>query len=274
MKSKFINFLADLKKRPKKQKLKFVISRILIFLNINKFVNIQRDGYILSYSTNNIASEMFIQGRKFYNAEEKFINSFLRTDSVFIDVGANIGNISLAASTIISDGEIHAIEANFNTFRQLNRNVHINMREHRISTYNLAILDKPGTALISDSFADDQNKIIDNTHDSSLLEVESTSLDVLLKKIHKVDFIKIDIEGCELDCLKGSVETLSKTKYVYFEVWDKLTNRYGHKGKDVITFLNINGFKVYEVINFKVGKECIKKEFPEICMCFAISQNL
>ena len=66
---------------------RYLLSRIILRLGINKFLKIQRNGYAIRFSENNIASEMFIQGKKFYRDEEEFIISLLKDSSIFIDIG-------------------------------------------------------------------------------------------------------------------------------------------------------------------------------------------
>ena len=52
---------------------------------------------------------------------------------------------------------------------------------------------------------------------SETVDVEITTLDILFKN-DPVDFLSIDVQGYELEVLKGGVETLKHVDYVYCEI--------------------------------------------------------
>jgi len=253
-----------------KNKFKYILSRILIKLKLGKFYKIKRDRYFVRFSENNVASEMFIQGQKFYQDEEQFIVSLLKENSVFIDIGANIGNLSLAASNIIKDGEIYAIEAQPKTYQALIQNIKDNSRN--IKAFNLAVSNKPGKVYMTDLHADDCNFVSQEGSENNI-SVQSDTIDSLLEKHNGlIDLIKIDVEGYELMALEGAQSTLTKTKYVYFELWDELTARFGYDGSKVVDFFSMNGFEIFNLENFKISSKLQKREFPEISEYLAVNK--
>ncbi len=52
--------------------------------------------------------------------------------------------------------------------------------------------------------------------------------------------IKIDVEGFELNVLRGAVDTLKRTKYLMIEIRDE--NR-----RDVFSFLRHKGFRLWDI---------------------------
>ena len=58
-----------------------------------------------------------------------------------------------------------------------------------------------------------------------------------------VDVIKIDVEGYEMEVLKGALETLKTTKYLMIEL-NNNTKKYGSNNIDVENYLKELGFKV------------------------------
>jgi len=67
------------------------------------------------------------------------------------------------------------------------------------------------------------------TSDSGDFTVESVALDELLEKnfVERVDFIKLDVEGSELEALEGGIETIKRFK-------PKMAISVYHKPRDII----------------------------------------
>jgi FkbM family methyltransferase len=77
-------------------------------------------------------------------------------------------------------------------------------------------------------------------------------LDTLVKekKIVNPDLIKIDVQGSELDILKGGMKTIKKCKHLIIETQEVDYNVGGSKKEEVFTYLKENNFKfVCEISN-------------------------
>ena len=65
----------------------------------------------------------------------------------------------------------------------------------------------------------------------------------LMKKLNKIDLLKIDTEGHEMYVLKGCKKTLKFINFIYFEHhYDDMLDK-GYTFSDINEFLKINGFK-------------------------------
>ena len=143
-----------------------------------------------------------------------WINSFDNNDT-FLDIGANIGLYSMMAATR-GLSRVYAVEPNPYTFSVLARNVAENQfgsrivplnfamaRTSSIVSFNLSGLDA-GTAL---------NEIVFKQEDINNMSiiVPSFSLDefVHIQGISEINHIKIDVDGLELEILRGADKTLS-----------------------------------------------------------------
>lgn len=95
------------------------------------------------------------------------------------------------------------------------------------------------------------------------MKVPITTLDsyVNKKRVKKLDFIKVDIEGGELDFLKGGVATISKFKpTIMAEVHDLRTKQWGYRAFDIYNFLKQLGYNWYEIREGGILKEISFKE--------------
>ena len=62
-------------------------------------------------------------------------------------------------------------------------------------------------------------------------------------KILDIDLIKIDVEGYEMEVLKGAKQTLKKCQYIMIEL-NNNTKKYGSSNREIEKYLSQQGFKV------------------------------
>ena len=143
----------------------------------------------------------------------RWIESMAPSD-VLVDVGANIGFFSMLAATH-DVSKIYAIEPNPFSFDALCKNIIKNDLQDVIVPINLAVsndLKRIQFTLSGTSVGSIENHINLGAERSKFhLELIAMSLDFLYsrKLISKVTHIKIDIDGLEMDVLKGSKGLLS-----------------------------------------------------------------
>ncbi len=155
----------------------------------------------------------------------------------FIDVGAHVGRYSImAAKRIGSLGRVIAIEAHPETFELLNKNIKLNGLAN-VTTINAVATSEKGKVKLflpgQDSGLTVYNTIMINRAKptENFLEVEANTLDNILSEysMHRVNYLKIDVEGAELEVLKGAVNTLSSNK-------------------DITLVVEVHGTEIYQAI--------------------------
>ena len=146
--------------------------------------------------------------------------SWMKADTVFYDLGANVGYYAFIANLYISRGKIYSFEpmpANIDTFKK-----HLQLNEKRLINKSIQLLpyavsDKEKEVIFSNNDA----TIEGNTYVNSVLHTDSSkdlrvkcfSVDGLIESGYlKPDIIKIDVEGAEYDVLRGAERTLLKYK--------------------------------------------------------------
>ena len=96
------------------------------------------------------------------------------------------------------------------------------------------------------------------------IEVEMKKLDEVIPEKTKIDFIKIDVEGAELNVLKGGVALLKKSKpYVIFEFGLGASDFYNSNPKELFSLLvNDIGLEISTLQNWLTKKGNLsEKEF-------------
>jgi len=153
-----------------------------------------------------------------------FSRQFINTNDLVFDVGANVGNRSKLFLNL--KAKVCAYEPQKELCKHLNAYL---KRNKSINILNLGLGEKEGTQTIKICAGDAHvlssmsQRWIDNTIKSGRFKdyqwnksetVNVSTLDLQIQKFGLPNFIKIDVEGYELEVLKG----LSKpTKYISFE---------------------------------------------------------
>ena len=220
---------------------RFVASRIFRATGICRWMKIRRDGYQLKFFPSAFSASLWTD-KSDVPDDERFLKGFLRPGQVVVDVGANIGTHSIVSAIQVgATGRVYAVEAHPVTARFLRENIRLNELDLIVKVMNVAVGETSGEAMFSDQRSDDQNCILPKS--TGGISVRVAPLDSLIAA-GPIDLIKIDVEGFELMVLRGALATLSRTRAIYFEAWDRHFTRYGYCFAELWDLLNSQGFKV------------------------------
>lgn len=205
------------------------------------------EGLQLDLVLGNDLSRCMYVGGSFEPNEFFFLRESLSKGNVFIDVGANEGFYTVYAARCVGpNGKVVAIEPSPREYTRLQRNVAINGLSNVILVKS-ALGARQGSAVlhVADSEHNGQNTLGDFGHAGITavehLEVEITTLDSLLENLAlaRVDVIKMDVEGSELEVLKGAVVTLQRHRpTLLIEVFDAALRSQGASGEQLLSLLN------------------------------------
>ena len=192
------------------------------------------------------------------NGEHLIIRSLIRPGNVVVDAGANVGDWSREVLTTAPGVQLHAFEPAPDTFAALQRNlVGSNASLHCMALADRAgettlfrYADQPQFAGMNSCYRRPEVEQRLNLH-STATPVASQTLDSFVAQhgFTRIDFLKIDTEGSELDVLHGAAESLAagRIKLIQFE--------YGGTYRDAsITlrqaydFLARFGYKIFRII--------------------------
>ncbi len=212
-------------------KLQSITERIVRNLTINIFgVN-----YVLPDSEGLLVLSPYFEKQVFDHLRPK-------NGDVFLDIGAHVGKYALqVAKAIRKDGLVIAIEPDPRNYRLLRKNIQINKLNNVIALNIAAWNDnKPLKLFIGKN---SQHSSIKRNEGLGWITVEGKCLDDILTKynIRHVDWIKIDVEGAELEVLKGLINTLKRMNpKIIIEVMDE------NKEK-VFAYLRSFGYEIMHI---------------------------
>jgi FkbM family methyltransferase len=144
----------------------------------------------------------------------KWLDENMKASDVLYDIGANVGAYSLYAAQVHGT-RVMAFEPSPSTFHVLLENIHLNRLGDKIKPFNIPLsssteLKEFKYATLSSGAASHAG--LEASEGGSYIgqPVFTLSLDdlVLKYKVERPTFMKIDVDGHELDILKGAREIL------------------------------------------------------------------
>lgn len=215
---------------------------------------------------------------EFSEAECCLFRELVPEGSVVVDVGANIGCHTVMLSKLTGpSGKVIAIEAQRRVFNVLCANLALNDIENTVCHHMGAGRNQRTAYLPVPDFSDEENIGgigIHSSHEGNPAEeVQIRPLDDLM--LDDVHFLKIDVEGMELDVLLGAEKTIKACRPIIYvendrkEKSERLINQLFELGYDVWwhlplfynpdNFLN-NADNVFESKLVSVNLLCLPKE--------------
>jgi FkbM family methyltransferase len=146
----------------------------------------------------------------------RFVRSRVRPGDVCLDVGANLGQVTVHLGSLVgSAGRVLSFEPLPHVRERLTSHVAANGLGSVVEVLALALCDRSGTATFHFAERGAANQGMGSLvmeHESLALacEVETKRLDdfVAERRLSRIDWIKVDIQGAEPLFLEGARETL------------------------------------------------------------------
>jgi FkbM family methyltransferase len=136
---------------------------------------------------------------------------------VVVDVGAHIGFYAMVAAKLMGEsGTVHAVEPADENLEFLRKNINLNGFE-RVEIHPVAAGNICARRVFHITGSSDSHGFYTHPNTGTLqtIAVTQVPLDQLVKG--KVDLIKIDVEGAEMEVLDGMNEILCQNKYL--QLW-------------------------------------------------------
>ncbi|HBT93791.1 MAG TPA: hypothetical protein DEB23_05980, partial [Chitinophagaceae bacterium] len=185
-----------------------------------------------------------------------FIHYYLRKNSIVFDIGANMGFYTIWISRSIDElGQIHSFEPDTKNFKRLSQNISINQFKGQFHTNNVAVSKQNGKMKMTIGF-DGENHLVPSNFGGNSSIINVVCLDDYCNQhnINRIDFVKIDVEGFELDVLKGGIYLLTQKNVdvIQLEINRALINS-GTTPIEIISFVEQNGY-TFCTYDFKSNK--------------------
>jgi FkbM family methyltransferase len=177
-------------------------------------------------------------------ADMGYLLHALRSDELFIDVGANVGAYTILACAAIG-ARGYAFEPVPSTYQRLLANMRLNHLDARVTCLNRGV--GAGTGQIEfTGDADTTNHVVaPGERCAQAVSVELTSLDCALEG-EQPSMLKIDVEGYETQVLQGAEQTLKRsTLHSIIIELNGSGSRYGFDESQITVQLCDHGFRPY-----------------------------
>lgn len=192
----------------------------------------------------------FISGGRYEEDNLAVLRSFVRCDTVFLDVGANLGFFSLQVAPRAPFGRVHAFEPHPDLVRLMRASAYLNgltqlSGEGRIAIHEFGLSDRDEELMFS--YPDDHlgGGGVGAGRGARSMKAPVRRLDTLMGADFVCDLIKMDVEGHEPHVFSGMLETLSRSRDVKV-LFEKLEANVGFEPALEKTLRSL-GFSLYGV---------------------------
>lgn len=208
--------------------------------------------------------------------ELKLLRKLLRPDMVMADVGANQGEYTIFAASKLSQGQVLAFEPVPAIYANLAQNIRLNGFRN-VLPFNYGLFDHDDTLPMYTSedtvihggfneglasvFASDYRK-------DSVAELQFRVFDAIFPQLGlgRLDIMKIDVEGAELQVLRGARQTLLRHHpRLIIEVNAPAFAAAGYGVHDLLTFLHELNYSLAVIDHRGNTTPALAADLPPLC---------
>lgn len=192
----------------------------------------------------------------------------LRSGDVFVDVGANIGLMSFFCSELVGPGgKIIAVEPTQRFFDDLQNGITKNKFKNLVPL-KIGLGSAPGMVPIYHNSVCPSLIQTDSSDPSEIIEIRTLDSTIESLEISKVKLIKIDVEGFELEVVKGGQKLFSSENApivcIEFVRDQQMITENGQTALDFLKKINRYKFFQLEKSSDTIGKLTEVRDFKEL----------
>lgn len=182
-----------------------------------------RDLYYVDEVNDYIKNYIIKQGSNFEEHFQELFKKHVKPGSIALDIGGHIGTHSLYLSRIVGDkGQVHVFEPQKKIFCELVINMHLNNCANVKSYHNALGAEEKWIEMFipEEEWTKNYSNVLNEGHGTVTEISENTNGDraKMLKldnfNFNNLSFIKMDVEGFEMEVIKGGLETIKRNKPV------------------------------------------------------------
>jgi FkbM family methyltransferase len=180
----------------------------------------------------------------------KYICPKIAQGMTVIDVGADIGYYTLLfAKRVGRDGRVIAFEPIPSAREKLEHNVRLNGYTN-VKICDFALFSSNGQAILEGPFQISRINPAKTTSEKKDIQIQTKIFDECVSKlkVQRIDLVKIDVEGAELDVLRGMEQSLEKYHpLLLIELHTKHLSHFNYGPEDLLRFLEVLNYRVHPV---------------------------
>jgi FkbM family methyltransferase len=205
--------------------------------------------------------DRFLQDGNYEIDEQEFCIRYLKPGMTVFDAGANYGTYAVLFCKLAGDENVHVFEPESRVYRRLRQNLCLN-DFHAVHVNKLAVYSKSVSDIRLNTFPKERHgwstlgkpAIAEGGEFVRLTGSESVAAVSLADYcrehgIQRVDFLKLDIEGAELDALEGAAPLLAaaKIRCILFEVSRPMVEGMNRDPLAIFRILRGHGYRIYSI---------------------------
>ncbi|MEO8886364.1 MAG: FkbM family methyltransferase [Mucilaginibacter sp.] len=245
----FEKFLYCFVENAKVDELKYKLVPMPHLYKSSDFRLVTRNGVKLKLWINDLVDWFTFWG--FYDASISFLLQHIDEGFTIIDIGTNKGIVALnMGKKAGKKGRVIGFEPNKIAYNCCLENIQLN-NFGNIEILNNALGDKKEQLFLSEPDLNNSGgNFVTTTQNSNTVDVLVLDSVVESKSLPKIDLIKIDVEGFELNVLKGGFNTIEKYKPALFvELVNSNLLRNQTSAKELVELLIKLGYRVTNSIS-------------------------
>ena len=179
--------------------------------NDDKIYKVGKSVFYLPEAETDCIQRSMLGGSYWDMHAHRLIDKYIKRHAVILDIGANIGSHTIYWAMEREASKVYAFDPFNRVFDVLARNIELNSLQDRVFAFNVGLSDE-------ETHAKSGNIFSGNLGSTQFFKEENG--DFILKTLDSfnitdpIDLIKIDVEGHEVEVLKGGLNTITKNKPV------------------------------------------------------------